>query len=74
MALIQYLWLSRANEYKQGQPLRGGIPICWPWFGDIKKNPQSIQAQFTRDKLEQLSAHGFVRQRDWQVESITMAS
>ena len=38
------LWLSESAEYKQGNPIRGGIPICWPWFGNLNKNPSIIQS------------------------------
>ncbi|MEI9697993.1 D-hexose-6-phosphate mutarotase [Moellerella wisconsensis] len=27
------LWLSENSEFKPGTAIRGGIPICWPWFG-----------------------------------------
>jgi glucose-6-phosphate 1-epimerase len=27
------LWLSSEETYSLGTSLRGGIPICWPWFG-----------------------------------------
>lgn len=27
------LWLSSETAYKNGLAIRGGIPICWPWFG-----------------------------------------
>jgi len=27
------LWMSKNVEYAEGKALRGGIPICWPWFG-----------------------------------------
>ncbi len=27
------LWMSRNVEYAEGKALRGGIPVCWPWFG-----------------------------------------
>ena len=26
------LWLSEHSHYKIGRAIRGGIPICWPWF------------------------------------------
>lgn len=68
------LWLSEQCDYKQGTSLRGGIPICWPWFGNMDKNPQAIQALFTEDKLKQLGAHGFVRERSWQVFDIRTPS
>ncbi len=61
------LWLSDTVEYKQGKPLRGGIPICWPWFGNMDKNPTEIQQQIQGEA----SAHGFVRSIPWQVHSIT---
>ena len=28
------LWLSDSSRYLAGKAIRGGIPICWPWFGD----------------------------------------
>ncbi|AIU74846.1 glucose-6-phosphate 1-epimerase [Hafnia alvei FB1] len=27
------LWLSSETAFKNGLAIRGGIPICWPWFG-----------------------------------------
>lgn len=29
------IWLSEKALFKKGQAIRGGIPICWPWFGKI---------------------------------------
>jgi D-hexose-6-phosphate mutarotase len=48
------LWLSRDSYYKTGKAIRGGIPVCWPWFGD---HPTDA------DK----PAHGFVRTAVWSV-------
>lgn len=61
------LWLSPLCDYKKGQPLRGGVPICWPWFGDLDRNPAVIQAQLSHDSPP---AHGFARNRDWQLVDI----
>jgi glucose-6-phosphate 1-epimerase len=27
------LWSSDISHFTNGKPFRGGIPICWPWFG-----------------------------------------
>lgn len=27
------IWLSSESAFKAGTAIRGGIPICWPWFG-----------------------------------------
>ena len=29
----EVLWLSGNTPFKNGVALRGGVPICWPWFG-----------------------------------------
>lgn len=60
------LWLSDTVEYTLGKPLRGGIPICWPWFGNLDKNPLEIQQQLNGSA----SAHGFARTLPWQIHSI----
>ncbi len=50
----EVLWLSRRSYFTRGKAIRGGIPICWPWFGAHPTNPS-------------LPAHGFARTRTWQV-------
>lgn len=62
------IWCSPLCDYREGTPLRGGIPICWPWFGDLARNPDSIQQHHT---LTDAPAHGLVRDREWQVDSIS---
>ncbi|OGV59138.1 MAG: D-hexose-6-phosphate mutarotase [Lentisphaerae bacterium GWF2_52_8] len=27
------LWMSAQSYFTEGKPIRGGIPLCWPWFG-----------------------------------------
>ncbi len=29
------IWLSEKAEFHSDKAIRGGIPICWPWFGRI---------------------------------------
>lgn len=48
------LWLSRKRYFQTGKAIRGGIPVCWPWFG---AHPTDT------DK----PAHGFVRTAAWSV-------
>lgn len=62
------LWLSPSAQYKKGQPVRGGIPICWPWFGNVDKNPNAIQDQLKSTTAN--SAHGFARSLPWEVKRI----
>lgn len=61
------LWCSPLCDYRPGQPLRGGIPICWPWFGDLARNPDTLSA---KAGLQHAPAHGFARQQQWQLDSI----
>lgn len=50
------LFLSPRAYYAQGKAIKGGSPVCWPWFGP---DPEG------KDR----AAHGFVRNRLWQVRS-----
>ncbi len=29
----EVLWLSELSDFEAGKAIRGGIPVCWPWFG-----------------------------------------
>jgi glucose-6-phosphate 1-epimerase len=51
------LWCSPAR-LQPGRPVRGGIPICWPWFSRQGRPPSSAQ-------------HGFARRMPWTLESVT---
>ncbi len=46
------LWMSQQSFYQPGQPIRGGIPLCWPWFG---AHPTDAAKP----------AHGFARRFVW---------
>lgn len=45
------LFLSRQAVFKQGKAIRGGIPICWPWFGPHPTDPTKPQHGFARTSL-----------------------
>jgi len=66
------LWLSEQAEFKRGQSLRGGIPVCSPWFGDPVRNPDALQKMLIELPTagKNIPAHGFVRTLDWQIHSI----
>ena len=55
------LWLSPLAKLDRSIPIRGGIPICWPWFG----RPPS---QLT-EKIRLLPSHGFVRNQECNLVS-----
>jgi glucose-6-phosphate 1-epimerase len=59
------IWLSEKAAYKKGQPLRGGVPVCWPWFGDYQRNPQSVRDTVRAEA--DVPAHGLVRGLDWDL-------
>lgn len=65
------LWCSPSCRYRAGRSLRGGIPVCWPWFGDAARNPEAVQRGL---QGEPLPAHGLVRGLPWQLESVELAS
>ena len=48
------LFLSKKAIYQDGDAIRGGIPVCWPWFGP---DPKGLQRP----------NHGFVRNNLWTV-------
>lgn len=59
------VWLSEQAHLAPGKPVRGGIPVCWPWFAVYARNPQAV-----RDSVAAppgAGSHGWVRQADWQL-------
>lgn len=48
------LWLSPHADLTGCKPIRGGIPICWPWFG-----------KDTLSSNENLPSHGYLRNQTW---------
>ncbi|WP_339846334.1 D-hexose-6-phosphate mutarotase [uncultured Halopseudomonas sp.] len=50
------LWLSPEEPELPGKPMRGGIPLCWPWFGNERPGP----------------AHGIARTSLWEIESVVV--
>lgn len=48
---IELLWLSSLSLFARGKAIRGGIPICWPWFGAHVENNKLPQHGFARQSL-----------------------
>ena len=48
------LWLSDQARFVAGRSIRGGVPVCWPWFGPHPTD-------------ETLCPHGFARVVQWEV-------
>jgi D-hexose-6-phosphate mutarotase len=55
------LFLSRESHLVPGKPIRGGVPICFPWFGPKAGDPGAPM-------------HGFARTMDWSLESTSKES
>jgi len=48
------VWLSPQARLAPGTPIRGGVPVCWPWFG-----PHAGGSSFP--------SHGFARTASWEL-------
>ncbi|HEY9499836.1 MAG TPA: D-hexose-6-phosphate mutarotase [Terrimesophilobacter sp.] len=48
------LWMSGTSRFAENTPIRGGVPICFPWFGMHADHPEAPQ-------------HGFARLSDWEL-------
>mgnify|MGYP002712081713 CR=1 FL=1 len=51
---VPVVWVSDAAKFAPGKSIRGGVPVCWPWFG-----AHASDASFP--------AHGFARTVPWTV-------
>lgn len=51
---VPVVWLSDDAKLAAGKSIRGGVPVCWPWFG-----AHATESSFT--------GHGFARTVPWCV-------
>ncbi len=51
------LWTSAHSTFERGKALRGGVPVCWPWFGPGRSGDLT-------------PAHGFARISDWTLTDV----
>ena len=54
----EMFWMSEATFFEKGKAIRGGIPICFPWFGPHLSDKTKPQ-------------HGFARLNEWSVDEVT---
>ncbi len=56
----ELLWTSPRSPWQVGKAIRGGVPLCWPWFGPHAGDPAA-------------PAHGVARLQAWElVESAVL--
>lgn len=53
----EVLFLSAQSRFEDGKAIRGGIPICFPWFRGKADDPKA-------------PAHGVVRTKEWELTGI----
>ena len=53
------LFLSARSFFESGKPIRGGVPVCFPWFAARAGQPDA-------------PAHGFARTMPWEIESLSV--
>ena len=51
------IYTSPAAVFQNGKAIRGGIPLCWPWFNAHPTDPEK-------------PSHGVARTNVWQLDSI----
>ena len=56
----EVLFVSSKSRWQNGSAIRGGVPICFPWFSERAEDPKS-------------PAHGLVRTKPWELEAVTHA-
>ena len=50
------IWMSASSTFAPGEPLRGGVPVCFPWFGPHPTGAGPL--------------HGFARTTPWTLEHV----
>ncbi|MES1180859.1 MAG: D-hexose-6-phosphate mutarotase [Verrucomicrobiota bacterium] len=52
------IFMSRKSYFAPGKAIRGGVPICFPWFGNRDGEP----------------SHGFARSTEWELVKTSAAA
>jgi glucose-6-phosphate 1-epimerase len=56
----EVFFVSRQSRWEHGRAIRGGVPVCFPWFANNVDD-------------QHLPAHGLVRTKAWELESIVQS-
>jgi glucose-6-phosphate 1-epimerase len=51
------IFLSEHSQFEKGKAIRGGIPVCFPWFRNKLDDPKA-------------PSHGVVRTKAWELDSL----
>jgi glucose-6-phosphate 1-epimerase len=51
------IFVSEHSRWEDGKAIRGGVPVCFPWFRAKADDPKA-------------PAHGFVRTKSWKLTSL----
>ena len=62
---INRLWLSPSSVSNGSKPIRGGVPVCWPWFA--ANQPKAVDEYCAQHNLKAPS-HGYARTQIWQLD------
>ena len=54
----EVIFVSNQSHWEDGKAIRGGVPICFPWFRAKADDPHA-------------PTHGVVRTKQWRLDSIT---
>lgn len=55
----EVLFVSRESSWEAGRAIRGGIPVCFPWFAEKTDDANAPK-------------HGVVRTREWRLDSLSV--
>ncbi len=53
----EVIFLSEHSQFEKGKAIRGGIPVCFPWFRNKVDDPKA-------------PSHGVVRTKAWELDSV----
>jgi glucose-6-phosphate 1-epimerase len=53
----EVIFLSAQSQFEAGRAIRGGIPVCFPWFRNKVGDPKA-------------PSHGVVRTKAWELDSV----